>query len=309
MSINKENVEKVTSKLIEAIERTGKMPWHRPWREIAGQMNLKTLRPYRGMNAWITLAQGFNSPYWLTFNQIKAMGGSVLQGSKATTVVFWQVNVFKKKDAAGNEEEKKAFLLKTYNVFNIEQTHGIKKLDLLVASADEKRSLKEHEPMPMAELVASKYIGAQIGGENFLRFGGNRAFYSPSFDFVQMPEKGAFTSPEGYYSTLFHEFAHSTGHESRLKRDLSGNFGEQSYSYEELIAEMSAAMLRAECGFDNDQMDTNTAAYVQNWVIKLKDAPDWIFKASKQAEKAAGLIQSFSKQEATIEVIPEEEEA
>ena len=68
-------------------------------------------------------------------------------------------------------------------------------------------------------------------------------------------------------------------------------------------------MLRAECGFDNDQMDTNTAAYVQNWVIKLKDAPDWIFKASKQAEKAAGLIQSFSKQEATIEVIPEEEEA
>lgn len=308
MGLNKENVEKVTSKLIEAIERTGKLPWNRPWREVAGQMNLKTLRPYHGMNAWITLAQGFSSPYWLTFNQIKAMGGSVLQGSKSTSVVFWQVNTFKKKDASGNEEEKKAFLLKIYNVFNIEQTHGIKNLDAIIASADEKCSLKEHEAMPMAELVSSNYIGAQTS-ENFLRFGGNRAFYSPSFDFVQMPEKGAFHTPEGYYSTLFHELAHSTGHLSRLNRDLSGNFGDGSYSFEELVAEMASAMLRAECGFDNESMDTNTAAYVQSWVTKLKDAPEWIFKASKLAEKAATLIQSYSVVDNIIEVPKEEEEA
>ena len=304
MGINKQNIEKVTTKLIDAIEKSGKLPWDRPWRSVGGQMNLVHQKPYRGFNAWMTGVQGFASPYWLTFKQAKSLGGNVKQGSKGTEIIFWQINK-KKEEKNGEEVEKTFFMLKTYHIFNIEQIDGIKNLDALIAKANGSSELKEIEAIPMAEMVADNYVKSI--SEKFLRYGGDRAFYAPAFDYVQMPLRASFKSSEGFYSTLFHEFAHSTGHGSRLKRDLSGYFGNEKYSYEELVAEMTSAILRAECGFDNDAQDANTAAYVQSWLTKLKESPEWIFKASKDAEKAANLIYSFSKKDKTIHVEQEAE--
>jgi|SRR5579863_247972 len=123
--------EVVTSKILAQIEATGKLTWVKPWNNKNGNipMNGKTKRPYDGVNFFLLQMSGFSSNYWLTYNQITEMGGTVKKGEHATQVVFWKMNLYKDVDKkTGEETVKKVPFLKYYNVFNVDQCEGIIKV-------------------------------------------------------------------------------------------------------------------------------------------------------------------------------------
>jgi antirestriction protein ArdC len=192
-------------------------------------------RPYRGVNTFLlALARskaGYESNYWLTFKQIETLGGSV-KGQRSEMVVFWKLLEKPTANPTAEKDTDYIPMLRYYRVFNIDQVTGINK-----PTAGE---LPAFEPIAEAEAIAGKYQ-AEIA----VTHGGTRAYYQPSTDSINMPERQTFDGAAEYYSTLFHEFTHSTGHESRLNRPgiiETHYFGDEIYSKEELVAEMGAAM-------------------------------------------------------------------
>lgn len=278
--------EKITEQITSMLEG-GTVPWRKPWNAAgSAPTSLSTGKPYRGINVMIlsmtALMEGYGSPFWGTYKQITERGGQVNKGEKATHVTLW-TKAESKKDKNADGTPKTFMFMRTFPVFSVDQadwTDGVK---------PERPALTEHDPIAEAEALAAAYL------ENgpSLSFGGGRAFYSPSRDAVQMPEMGAFHSPEEYYSTLFHELTHSTGHASRLERDgvTEGHrFGDADYSKEELIAEMGAAFLCAETGINPDVTLANSASYIANWLKALKDDPKMIVQAASKAQKAAEFV-------------------
>jgi len=267
----------VTNRMIEALE-LGQIPWQKPWTGGIRPMNYVSGKAYRGINLWITMAMPYESPYWLTYKQAKKLGGNVIKGEKGTKITYW--NIFRKtiEDKESGEKKKKAFFfLKEFTVFNAEQVEGI--------DFKEPEMPEGAETFDNAEELIEQYTDAPR-----VKFdkNGERACYSPMFDNITMPEKELFTSTEGYYSTFFHELAHSTGHETRLNREGVANFdmfGSHKYSKEELVAEMSACFMMSICGLSVEPMD-NSKAYINNWIEKLKNDPKVLFQAAKEAEKA-----------------------
>jgi antirestriction protein ArdC len=273
----------VTDRIIEALD-AGIVPWHKPWKSVAGSgpTSMQTGREYRGINVWIlsvtSMLRGYSSPYWLTFKQAKERGGSVRKGEKGTQVVLWKP-VRKEVETEGGETETQQYLvLRYFTVFNLEQCDGIE------APASE--PLPERDPIEACEEIVTGYVpGPDI------RHGGNSAYYSPALDFVQMPQRGQFDTSEHYYGTLFHELAHSTGHESRLKRDTLISpkpFGSEDYSKEELTAEMTAALLCGEAGIEVNVQ--HHASYVANWLEALRNDRKLLVQAAARAQKAADLV-------------------
>jgi len=272
----------ITDRVITLLEQ-GIVPWQKPW--YGGQTlprNLASGREYRGVNVFLLHAMSYASPFWLTFNQAKELGGTVRRGEKACPVVFW-----KWLEAEEDGERKRVPLLRYYSVFNVAQCDGI--------PADKIPSLsvtrREHNPITEAERIVA---GMPKCPE--IRSGLDRAFYSPSGDFVRMPAPGQFRSGEDFYSVLFHELTHSTGHESRLNRKgVCGTEGEWSafgstpYAKEELVAEMGAAFLCGQAGIAERTLD-NSAAYVSSWLQRLKDDRRLVVHAAAQAQKAADFI-------------------
>jgi antirestriction protein ArdC len=214
----------------------------------------------------------YPSEFWLTYKQATDMGGSVKKGEHGTPIVFWKIG--KKTDSDGNE--RKTFILRYYTVFNASQCEGIK-----IPATSEK---VEFNPITECEKVVDGYEDPPV-----IEHGGGSACYIPSRDIVRMPPKESFDSAEAYYATMFHELGHSTGAEKRLDRSLSTGFGSHEYSFEELVAELSAAFLCAECGISPATIE-NSAAYIGSWLKKLKSEPEWIIKASGKAVKAADHI-------------------
>ena len=275
--------EIVTSRILEQLE-SGIVPWRKPWRTDP-PCNLITGKEYRGINPFLLAPQGYGSRYWLTFNQANKLGGHIRKGERSSIVTFWNVGKEKiVRDADGKERKSKPFLLRFYRVFNIEQTEGIAdKLGLgnappRVASIDECEAIVNAMPNPPK------------------REQSDRAWYRPSNDTVGMPSQSLFHSSEEYYSTLFHELTHSTGHSSRIGRegieDIAA-FGSESYSREELIAEMGAAML---CGVTGISPATipNSAAYLQSWINRLRGDSKLLVSAASAAQKAADYIRNTS---------------
>jgi antirestriction protein ArdC len=284
----------VTSKIIEALKQ-GIVPWRRPWKSSDQPMSLATGKPYHGINVFILLltamSEGYRSQYWATFNQIKARGGHVKGGEHGTQVVLWKRIEIKEKNAETGKTEKKTIpMLRTFTVFNLDQTEGVKDP---TATSD-----REHSPIEAADLIADGYIG---NGGPTLTFGGPQAYYSPPADSVTVPYPEDFTRDEGFYSVLFHELAHSTGHESRLDRIKSTKFGSGDYSREELIAEMTSCFLLSEAEVDVDY--TNSAAYINSWIQALTDDEKALVVAAGAAQKAADLILSASQVEAEEEAM------
>jgi len=275
----------VTDKIIEELER-GCVPWHKPWKTSSDGVRMATSfisrKPYRGVNTFLlALARfkaGYDSNYWLTFKQIQSLGGSV-NGQRSEMVVFWKL-LGKPAENPTPEKETAYFpMLRYYRVFNLDQVEGIAK--------QTGRNFREFEPIAEAETIAANYE-QQIT----VRHGGTRAYYQPSNDSIRMPDRASFDSPEVYYSTLFHEFTHSTGHESRLSRagiTETHYFGDEVYSKEELIAEMGAAMLCGTVGIENKTIK-NSAAYIQSWLSKLRDDKRLVVHAAAAAQKAADFI-------------------
>jgi antirestriction protein ArdC len=269
----------VTERIIEALQ-AGVVPWHRPWRSTGtGPMSMSTGKPYQGVNVWILDAtaqlRGYSSPYWITFKQAQERGGNVRKGEKGTPIVFWKFT--EKRNEAGEVTDRIPFL-RYFTVFNVEQCDGIE--------APVTEPLPERDPIETCESLARGYIG---GPE--VKHGGDRAYYSPALDYVQMPPLGAFETSEHYYGTLFHELAHSTGHADRLKRKSlvhPAPFGSEDYSREELVAEMAAAYLCGIAGIDVNV--PHHASYIASWLKALTDDPKLVVQAAANAQKACNLI-------------------
>jgi len=275
--------EVITGRIIKQLE-SGTAPWHKPWK-VRGKSglprNLVSGREYRGINVWTLLSSGYASPCWLTFRQARQLDGHVRQGEAGSPIVYWK---FGRREVEDGEEimEKRSVLCLYYTVFNIEQCEGLR-----IQPAEPTENQPEVQPIAVCEQVVADWRGKPV-----IKHGGDCASYSKVFDCVHMPERTCFDSGEEYYSTLFHELAHATGHPSRLNRPSladSERFGDHNYSREELVAEMGAAFLAGYCGIENRTIN-NSAAYLANWLDALKRDSRMVLVAASQGQKAVDLV-------------------
>jgi antirestriction protein ArdC len=279
----------VTDRIIVSL-KAGVIPWEKPWKtpRYAGgpfPRNFYTGKPYRGINVLLLWSSEYNSPFWLTFKQAQALKGSVRKGEHGTQIIFYkQLPEHAEKDEEGmGEDERVPFVLCHYTVFNVEQCDG-----LTLPEISQPAIAPEIDEDELCESIVT-------GWENCPALYLNnpteyRAYYRPSTDSVHMPARSRFVDTPHYYSTLFHELIHSTGHESRLNRTFGDRFGDELYSKEELVAEMGAAFLCAIAGIVNEHTDRNTAAYIQNWIEKLEEDNRLIVHAAANAQRAVDLI-------------------
>ena len=275
----------ITSRILEALAR-GVVPWRKPWSsQGSGNMprNGYSDRAYSGVNVpllWLTADErGYTDARWLTFKQALELGGNVRKGEKGTTVVF--VSTIERKDEKTGETVRIPFL-KAYAVFNVAQCENITlpaRGPIAIRNEGERDAITD-------EFVASTGVN--------LTHGEARAYYTPVQDRVNMPKFEAFKSASAYYKVLFHELTHWTGAKPRLARDLSGRFGDRGYAAEELVAELGAAFLCAEFGFDNTDNVEQAAAYIENWISLLKDNSKAFVAAASAASRAVDFMRGLA---------------
>ncbi|MET3794348.1 ArdC family protein [Aquamicrobium terrae] len=282
--------DEITGKIIAELE-AGRVPWVQPWGTAAAKAplamprNAATGRHYSGINVLIlwgaVIEHGFPGQGWLTFRQALALGGNVRKGERGTTVVYADrfVPDDEKRRARETGEEAQAIpFLKRFTVFNAAQCEGLPEDVAIVA------------PPPPAGLIEPQ-VEALIGATGIdFRIGGNRAFYVPALDYVQVPPPQAYFEPINWHRTALHELGHATGHPSRLNRDFSGSFGTKKYAFEELVAEMNAAFCCATIGI---VPTVRHADYIGSWLEVLREDNRAIVRAASQASKAADWLLRF----------------
>ncbi len=271
--------EVITARIVEMLEQ-GTVPWRKPWKAGATEpRNLVSGKAYRGVNVFLLASMGYASPYWLTYRQATERGGNIKKGSKGCPVVFWRWADRDNEEDEGTENKgRKAPILRYYTVFNIDQTEGI------AAPVETPRAF---EPIEECERIVR-----EMPNPPRIEHQGTQAFYRPSTDTVVTPRPELFDSRELYYSVLFHELTHSTGHASRLARKGITDatmFGSHEYSREELLAEMGAAFLCGTAGIEAATLQDSTA-YLANWIKVLKGDSRLAVTAAAQAQRAADLI-------------------
>jgi antirestriction protein ArdC len=270
----------ITDRITQQMEK-GIIPWRKPWASIGAPKSLVSKKPYRGINAFILGCASYGSPWWLSFKQVKDLGGRVKAGEKGWPVVFWRR--FDKDEVDEKGKPKSFMVLRYYTVFNAEQTTGIE------GKIPQPQVIRESSPIEECEKIV-----AGMPSRPEIKADGRRAFYNLTDDFVGMPAREQFESDAAYYKTLFHELVHSTGAEKRLgrfKKDVCQSmFGSESYSQEELVAEMGAAFLTAHAGVEVKADMDNTVAYLQGWLKRLNDDRKLIVMAAAQAQKASDYI-------------------
>jgi antirestriction protein ArdC len=276
----------VTERMIALLE-AGTAPWRKTWRGGDSPCNLVSRKPYRGVNTLLLGSAAFASPYWLTFNQVRQLGGRVKKGAKSELVIFWKFSETRKEasDAQRSDDctpKRRPPILRYYRVFNSEQTEGL-----------EKHLPPPPEERPFTPIEAAARIIEAMPQRPAVRHDEPSAYYAPARDFVNLPHPETFDTPENYYAVAFHELTHSTGHESRLNRaGVAGSklaaFGSADYSREELVAEMGSAFLCAEAGIEST-LD-NSAAYLKGWLGALRGDTRLIVTAASAAQRAADFI-------------------
>jgi antirestriction protein ArdC len=278
--------ESVTQSIIEQLEN-GATPWIKPWKaDNTADKNLISQKPYQGVNRLIlglsSMVKGYETPIWASFKQFESLGASVRKGEKGTAIV-WFSPITKENKQTGEIESFNA--LKTYYVFNVAQCDGIE-----ITS-----SKPVDKPFNSIEAADNRIIktGAIIS------HGGDAAFYAPSLDRIQMPNKSAFDNESSYYATLFHELTHWTGAKHRLDRKFGAKFGNPDYAFEELVAEMGAAFL---CQDYRIQGELRHAGYIGHWLKACRDDSKAIFKAAALAQKAADYLNQLDAT-ASIELV------
>lgn len=282
MSEKKSIYDRVNERLIDMIEKTNTLPWEKSWSSDEYPTNLHSMKRYHGSNLFYLylsrMFHGYQHGYWLTYLQAQAMGGIVKHGSVGELVVYYD-RVTKDEvqtDPASGEERTVQVsypVLKYYFVFNIDQITGI---ELNIEQHD---NVKLREPENLIEFY-DEMVPVQHGSPA----------YHPQDDFITMPDIGDFHSSEDYYSTLFHEVIHSTGASHRLNRHKGEFFGDETYSKEELIAEMGASYLCTLTGIENDHLLLDHAAYLKGWLNALKDNQYLFVQAAAKAERAVKFI-------------------
>ena len=263
----------VTDRIIQQMEQ-GVLPWSKPWGGVSGGAYSGTTgKPYSLLNQMLLNKPGA----YYTFNQIQKLGGSVRKGEKSQMVVFWkQIPVKEQNSQTGEIQENLIPMLRYYNVFHTDQCEGIR------AVTGTQEQLHSDED---ADSIIRAYLDRT--GVKLIHRIGDEAYYSPSRDCVVLPIPEQFKSMEERYSTAFHELAHSTGHQSRLNRlRTNARFGSESYSKEELVAEITAAALMNHTGIETKGTFRNSAAYIQNWLSALRNDKRLIVTASGAASKA-----------------------
>jgi antirestriction protein ArdC len=282
--------DEVTNKIIAELE-AGRVPWVQPWgsaavkSDLAIPSNASTARRYSGINILIlwtsVIERGFTGQSWLTFRQALSLGGHVRRGERGTTVVYadhFVPSAEKRRAAEVGEEAQTVPFLKRFTVFNTDQCED---LPSGIATA---------APSPLSAMIEPGVEALiKATGINF-RIGGDRAFYSPTEDYVQVPPPQAYFEPINWHRTALHELGHATGHRSRLNRDQSGSYGTRKYAFEELIAELSAAFGCASLGIVPTVRHSD---YIGSWLEVLREDNRAIVRAASQASKAMDYLFGF----------------
>ncbi|MCY7357592.1 MAG: ssDNA-binding domain-containing protein [Rudanella sp.] len=295
--VRRDLYREVTDKIIGLLEK-GVVPWKKPWKTLlTGEgdvpRNYVSKKAYRGMNLWLLIGNEYERPYYMTFNQALKLGGNVKKGAKGHWVVFWKMMEGKNE----KEEIKTVPLLRYDVVFNIAEIEGIPFDFPPIRTNEQKRN--GSGMISTCEIIINGYKGSP----EIIFNNPEEACYYPTLDTVNMPTIEAFKTTEQYYKVFFHELAHSTGHYTRLNRDLMGiKFGER-YNKEELIAEMTGALLCGAAGLnmnEDSSLTASSAGYLAMYIKLLRDDKRMIFTASTQAQKAANLI--LGVQETELEI-------
>ena len=318
----RERVQQVRDEMVKTLlEHIEKNPtdWQAGWNKIAAgaPYNGKTNAAYRGLNslylAVIGMQRGYKDARWVTFNQAKELGASVKKGEKSSPVVFFEFYDRATKKAFDNrtvkdmtDEEKAAYVkenvyavLKYTSVFNVEQCHNFPERKEIAMSEEERAK----QNVKIETIIANS--GAPV-----LFDGGSRAYYSLGTDSIHLPKIEAFDSMQDYYATALHEIAHSTGHESRLNRELGGGFGSESYAKEELRAELACVFMQMENGIQlNGKHITNHAAYLNSWLEAAKRDTSVFFKAAADAQRIADYVADNYMQGSNVKSSVEENSA
>jgi antirestriction protein ArdC len=288
--------QRVTTQISALLER-GVRPWIRPWDDIAPPDALVLpLRscgtPYRGMNVialWAaTLESGFKSRHWFTFKQALALNACVRKGERGSYVVYY--TELPRKAGEGvvpipEDTSETRRILRGYTVFNADQIDGLP-LDFYA-----KPDAETAPASPLTKTEDEARLSALFARVPVtIRHGGNRAFYSKSADFIQMPLREAFRDGSQYWATLAHEQSHATRHPSRLKRDFGQTrFGDAGYALEELVAELASAFIGATIGLPADHLEDH-ASYIGGWLKALGDNPSAFLTAASKAQAAADWV-------------------
>jgi antirestriction protein ArdC len=276
---------RVTERVVADLER-GARPWLKPW--TSGRTRITRPRrhngmPYRGVNVLLlwgeAIDRGYSAHLWMTYRQALELGAHVRQGEHGTTVVYADRIVRKDTDDAGHEVERAIPFLKAYTVFNVAQIENLPA-----------HYVTQPEPQadPVERIASAEAFIAATGAT--LRHGGDRAYYSPKLDIIQLPVPEAFRDAESYAATTAHELTHWTAHPTRLNRDFGGRrFGDTGYAREELVAELGSAFLCADLGITPEPREDH-AAYLAHWIAVLKDDKRAIFAAAAHAQKAVDYL-------------------
>lgn len=275
----------VTNRIIEELQ-TGIVPWHKPWVSLEnGAYNRISGRQYSTMNQLLLKHSG---PY-ATLNQWNTLGGHIRKGEKSEIIVFWKMPEKEEIESKDSEEEKKPRpVLRYYRVFHESQVEGITP----TPQAEPQSGISPDEK---SEMVFKNYLDFE--GVQLVQEVSDKAYYAPNDDLIHLPLLSQFQDVSEYYSTVFHEAVHSTGHAKRLNREgiLKSAFGDAVYSKEELIAEIGSACMLQTLGIGSEESICNNAAYIYGWLQALKNDHRLITSAAGQAEKAVRYILDSSR--------------
>lgn len=269
----------VTDRIITALNEKI-VPWRKSWTDSGIPRNLVTKRTYSGVNLLLLNIMGFEHNLFLTFKQVKTLGGSIIKGEKSIPVVFTKMNE-KEVEKNGEKVIEKKSMLRYYNVFNISQVKGLPN-----------EFIPNEQGSDNKEIFECTAIVDGMQNKPKIEHRQQEAYYLPSKDIINMPRLKSFKASEDYYATLFHELIHSTGHTSRLNRDevmKTDGYGKDKYAQEELVGELGACYLRSLCGLDVNDM-SESASYINGWLTVLKGDKRFIFKAATKAQQAVNYI-------------------
>lgn len=281
---------RITDRIIDQLEQ-GVRPWLKPWSasHLEERLPLLPLRhncvPYRGINILLlwgdAMEKGFTCNIWMTYKQAEEFGAHVRKGEHGSLVVYADRFTKTQEGQNGEETQREIAFLKSYTVFNVEQIESLPARFL-------EPPAPRGEPLPLVEEAETffKNTGADI------RHGGNRAFYAPGMDRIQLPPPEAFRDAESYTATKAHELIHWTGHESRNAREFGKRFADKAYAFEELIAELGAAFLCAELAIAPEPREDH-AAYLAHWLEVLKADKRAIVSAAAHAQRALDFLQGL----------------
>jgi antirestriction protein ArdC len=274
----------IVSDRISQLLETGVKPWVKPWSSV-GYQNLVTGHEYKGINPLLCavdcMINNFSKPYFISFNQAKENGWIIKKGSVSTWIRWGGSYVLETEKEDGETVKEHRTAAKWFNVFNSDCVDDFQAEIKVNSFFKPEPTAQEHTP----DVVLENFINSQNA---VISHGGDRAFYHPATDKVQLPELSNFKSLSGYYATAIHELGHWTGHKTRLDRDLSGSFGTQSYAFEELVAELTAAFVLNDFNYSGEL--ENHASYINNWLSALKDDKKYFFKAASLANKASEFL-------------------